>query len=124
MSTRLFIHFLERGFLRHRPDKDCWVLSFYLVPKAGVANPEWSAEGIRWKIRPAVPPPGCFVFFVLQKGAAVTEEVPWDRVASGGSSLLASPFITPTPPSLPSGVLALRSSTTSMRGTASPRLGF
>lgn len=61
------------------------------------------------------------LFFLLQKGAAMTEEVAWHRAASELSSFLASPFTSSQ--SSASGVLPLRFSATSMRSLPSHRLG-
>ena len=98
------------GFLRHRK---AWQRSLGRLliscPWSRDCHPKSCAEGNGWNICPAAPPVSC---------AALTGS--YDR----GGPLGQSGFRVLPPPPSPAGVLTLRCSTASMRGSPSHRLGF
>ena len=106
-------HFLESEtevfWDTERPDRDHWGTSSYPVLEAGTATPKSCAEGNGWNICPAAPPVSCAT---------------WTGSYDRGGPLGQSGFRVLPPPSSPAGVLTLRWSTASMRGSPSHRLGF
>lgn len=106
-------HFLESEtevfWDTERPDRDHWGASSYPVLEAGTATPKSCAEGNGWNICPAAPPVSCAT---------------WTGSYDRGGPLGQRGFRVLPPPSSPAGVLTLRWSTASMRGSPSHRLGF